>query len=73
MWLSGKHGCLDALCFMQQLLSRVQCSGSVADSSEANLWATFVDFRKAFDLVRRHLLVDRCRQMGVHVPFHSTP
>jgi hypothetical protein len=65
----GKHGCLDALFVVQHLLSRVHCSGSVADSSEANLLATFVDFRKAFDLVRRDLLVDRCRQMDVHGPF----
>jgi hypothetical protein len=29
----------------------------------------FVDFRKAFDLVRRDLLIARCRELGVHGPF----
>jgi hypothetical protein len=29
----------------------------------------FVDFKKAFDTVRRDLLLDRCRELGVHGPF----
>jgi hypothetical protein len=64
----GEHGCLDALFVMQHLMSRVHGNGA-ANGSRPHLWATLIDFRKAFDLVRRDLLIDRCRQVGVHGPF----
>jgi hypothetical protein len=54
---------------MQHLISQVHYGGNVANNSRPHLWATLVDFRKAFDLVRRDLLIDRCRQMGMHGPF----
>jgi hypothetical protein len=56
----GEHGCLDALFVMQHLMSRVHGNGA-ANGSRPHLWATLIDFRKAFDLVRRDLLIDRCR------------
>jgi hypothetical protein len=29
----------------------------------------FVDFKKAFDRVRRDLLLERCRELGIHGEF----
>jgi hypothetical protein len=29
----------------------------------------FVDFKKAFDRVRRDLLLERCRELGIHSEF----
>lgn len=33
------------------------------------LYVVFVDFKKAFDTVRRDLLMERCREIGVHGQF----
>ncbi len=33
------------------------------------LWVVFVDFTKAFDRVRRDVLLERCRNLGIHGPF----
>ena len=33
------------------------------------MYAVFVDFKKAFDTVRRDLMIDRCKQLGVHGQF----
>lgn len=63
------HGCLDALFVLQHLHSRVQSTRSTRGAPRPMLWMVFVDFAKAFDLVRRDLLVERCRQLGVHGPF----
>ena len=65
----GKYGCLDALFTMQHLISKVQWPGQGPTGEQSMLWAVFVDFRKAFDLVRRDLLIARCRELGVHGPF----
>ena len=65
----GKYGCLDALFTMQHLVSQVHWRGPGSSPSRSKLWAVFVDFRKAFDLVRRDLLITRCRELGVHGPF----
>jgi hypothetical protein len=35
------------------------------------LYVVFVDFKKAFDRVRRDVLLERCSQVGVHGPFLS--
>jgi hypothetical protein len=63
------HGCLDALFVLHHLHSRVQSARSPRGTPRPMLWMVFVDFAKAFDLVRRDLLVERCRQLGVHGPF----
>lgn len=65
----GEHGCLDALFVLEHLLSRVHWRGQGAVRGQTKLWAAFVDFCKAFDLVRRDVLLERCQQMGVHGPF----
>jgi hypothetical protein len=33
------------------------------------VYAVFVDFRKAFDTVRRDLMIERCKQLGLHGQF----
>ena len=65
----GKYGCLDALFTLQHLVSQVHWTGPGSSPARSKLWAVFVDFRKAFDLVRRDLLIARCQQLGVHGPF----
>jgi hypothetical protein len=60
----GKYGCLDALFTMQHLISQVHWTGPGSSPQRSRLWAVFVDFRKAFDLVRRDLLIARCRELG---------
>jgi hypothetical protein len=56
------HGCLDAVFVLHHLINK-------ARFQQKQLWVTFVDFTKAFDLVRRDLLLDRCRQLGIHGQF----
>ena len=56
------HGTLDAIFTLQHLIS-------VARHRRRRLYVVFVDFRKAFDKVRRDLLLERCRELGVHGPF----
>jgi hypothetical protein len=56
-----RHGTLDAI-FTLQLFS-------VAQHRRHRLFVVFVDFKKAFDKVRRDLLLERCRKLGVHGPF----
>jgi hypothetical protein len=56
------HGTLDAVFTLQHLVS-------VARHRRRRLYVVFVDFRKAFDKVRRDLLLERCREVGVHGPF----
>jgi hypothetical protein len=57
-----KHGTLDAVFALQHLVNR-------ARFNRERLYVVFVDFRKAFDSVRRDLLLARCQQLGVHGPF----
>lgn len=57
-----EHGTLDAIFALQHLINR-------ARFNRKRLYVVFVDFRKAFDRVRRDLLIARCRQLGVHGPF----
>lgn len=57
-----KHGTLDATYILNTLIIQAQ-------HRRGMLWAVFVDFAKAFDLVRRELLIERCQQLGVHGPF----
>jgi sorting nexin-29 len=56
------HGCLDALFVLQHLIHS-------ARADDALLWVVFVDFKKAFDKVRRDLLIDRCQNLGISGPF----
>lgn len=55
-------GAIDATYTLQTVITQAQHRRSA-------LWAVFVDFAKAFDMVRRDLLLERCRQLGVHGPF----
>lgn len=56
------YGTLDAIFTLQHLISAAQ-------HSDSRLFVVFVDFKKAFDKVRRDLLTERCRELGVHGPF----
>ena len=56
------HGCLDALFTLQHLIDS-------ARNDNALLWVVFVDFRKAFDKVRRDLLIERCANLGISGQF----
>lgn len=56
------HGTLDAIFTLQHLIHSTQ-------HHRGRLYVVFVDFRKAFDMVRRDLLLERCRQLGIHGPF----
>jgi sorting nexin-29 len=42
---------------------------SAAQHRRQYLFVVFVDFRKAFDTVRRDLLLERCQELGIHGPF----
>jgi hypothetical protein len=53
------HGTLDAICTMQHLLHSAQHDRRL-------LYVVFVDFKKAFDTVLRDLLLERCRELGIH-------
>lgn len=59
------YGTLDAIYTLHHLTS-------AARHARRLLFVVFVDFRKAFDSVRRDLLLERCRQLGVHGPFMDT-
>jgi sorting nexin-29 len=56
------HGTLDAIFTLHHLISAAQ-------HNRQRLFVVFVDFKKAFDTVRRDLLLERCRQLGVHGQF----
>jgi len=56
------YGTLDAIFTLNHLIS-------VARHQRRRLYVVFVDFRKAFDTVRRDLLIERCRELGVHGVF----
>lgn len=56
------YGTLDAIFTLQHLISAAQ-------HAKRRLFVVFVDFKKAFDKVRRDLLLERCRELGVHGPF----
>ena len=56
------HGTLDAIFTLQHMINAARWSGR-------RLYVVFVDFKKAFDRVRRDLLVARCSQLGIHGPF----
>lgn len=58
----AEHGTIDALFTMQHLIDKSRASHSP-------LYVVFVDFKKAFDLVQRDLLIERCRELGVHGAF----
>jgi sorting nexin-29 len=56
------HGTLDAV----YALDHLTCA---ARQARRLLFVVFVDFKKAFDRVRRELLLERCRRLGIHGPF----
>ena len=56
------HGCLDALFTLQHLIAAAREDGDM-------LWVVFVDFKKAFDSVRRDLLIERCMNLGINGEF----
>jgi hypothetical protein len=47
----------------------VWCTPSVTGALAKMLFVVFVDFKKAFDRVRRDLLLERCRELGIHGEF----
>jgi len=53
------HGTLDAIFTLQHLIHSAQ-------HNRQRLYVVFVDFKKAFDRVRRDLLLERCRELGIH-------
>lgn len=57
-----KHGTLDALFTLQHLISRFKYGKCL-------LYVCFVDFQKAFGMVRREEMVARAQQLGVHGKF----
>jgi hypothetical protein len=58
-----EQGALDALFTLNHCIQRAQWQ-------KKRLYVVFVDFRKAFDTVRRDVMLDRCRQLaGVHGRF----
>ena len=56
------HGTLDALFTMQHLISK-------AVHEKRPLFVCYVDFAKAFDMVRREEMVSRARQLGMEGKF----
>jgi Reverse transcriptase (RNA-dependent DNA polymerase) len=56
------HGTLDALFTLQHCIKRSRWH-------KKRMYVVFVDFKKAFDTVRRDLMIDRCKQLGVHGQF----
>jgi hypothetical protein len=56
------HGTLDALFTMQHLVSK-------AVFTKTPLYVCYVDFTKAFDLVRREEMLSRAQQLGMGGPF----
>lgn len=59
------HGTLDAIFALQHLVISTRFRKSV-------LYAVFVDFKRAFDMVRRDLLIQRCKALGMHGEFLET-
>ena len=59
------HGTLDALFTLTHTIN-------MARFRKKRLYVVFVDFKKAFDTVRRDIMIDRCRQLGVHGQFLDT-
>jgi Reverse transcriptase (RNA-dependent DNA polymerase) len=57
-----KYGTLDALFTMQHLISRHRFRRRL-------LYVCYVDFQKAFDMVRRDEVIARARQLGMHGKF----
>jgi len=53
------HGTLDAIFTLQHLIHSAQ-------HHRQWLCVVFVDYKKAFDRVRRDLLLERCRELGIH-------
>jgi hypothetical protein len=56
------HGTLDALFTLQHCIKRTRWH-------RKRVYAVFVDFRKAFDTVRRDLMIERCKQLGCTASF----
>jgi sorting nexin-29 len=56
------HGTLDAVFTIQHLISS-------ARYHRRKLYVIFIDFKKAFDMVSRQAILDRCKQLGVHGEF----
>jgi exonuclease III len=59
------HGTLDALFTLTHAIN-------LAKFKKKRLYVVFVDFKKAFDTVRRDVMIDRCKQLGVHGQFLDT-
>jgi hypothetical protein len=59
------HGTLDALFTLTHAIN-------MARFKKKHLYVVFVDFKKAFDTVRRDVMIDRCKQLGVHGQFLDT-
>lgn len=57
-----KYGTLDALFTMQHLISRYRFH-------QRTLYVCYVDFQKAFDMVRRDEVIARAMQLGMHGRF----
>jgi hypothetical protein len=53
---------LEAIFTLQHLVHSAQHNGQL-------LFVVFVDFKKASDRVRRDLLLERCRELGIHGEF----
>jgi hypothetical protein len=56
------HGTLDAIFTLQHLFHKYT-------ARRQRLYVVFIDFAKAFDLVRRDVLLERCRALGVSGAF----
>jgi hypothetical protein len=59
-----EHGTIDALFTLTHLINQ-------ARHNRRKLCVVFVDFKKAFDTVPRDVLLERCRQLGIHGRFLS--
>jgi hypothetical protein len=59
------HGTLDALFTLTHAIN-------MARHNKKRLYVVFVDFKKAFDTVRRDVMIARCQQLGVHGQFLDT-
>lgn len=56
------YGTLDAIFTLQHLIDKYR-------ARNRRLYIVFVDFKQAFDLVRRDLLLERCCELGLQGPF----
>jgi sorting nexin-29 len=59
-----EHGTIDVLFTLTHLINQ-------ARHQRKKLYVVFIDFKKAFDTVPRDLLLERCKQLGVHGRFLS--